>query len=120
MVRIGTVELINKAETEEKNYNWEVAAELYEQVAKGYLDKKNQIDAAKAYDKFGEICIRTVRASETKVDYVKWCERSAEAFNSAERLFKKENEELLSKECKAKALSTISYIVTSTDDAGTS
>jgi len=117
LVRISLVELLNKAETEEKNYNWEEAAELYEQVAKGYLDKKNLIDAAKAYDKFGEICIRTVRASESKADYVKWRDRSVKAFNSAERLFKQENEKLLSMECKAKALSTISYVVTSIEDA---
>ena len=117
MVRISEVELLNKAETEEKNYNWEDAAKLYEEVAKAYLDKNMIIDAAKAYNKFGEICVRTVRAAETKVDYVKWRDKSAEAFSNAERLFKQENEVLLSMECKAKALSTISYVVTSTEDA---
>ncbi len=117
MVRISEVELLNKAETEEKNYNWEEAAVLYEQVAKAYLDKNMLIDAAIAYNKFGEICVRTIRASKTKADYVKWRDRSAEAFGSAENLFKQGNEGLLSMECKAKALSTISYVVTSTEDA---
>ena len=117
MVRISELELLNKAETEEKNLNWEEAARLYEQVAKAYLDKNMIMDAANAYNKFGEICVRTVRASETKADYAKWRDISVEAFSSAEHLFKQENEELLSIECKAKALSTITYVVTSTENA---
>ncbi len=72
MVRISEVELLNKAETEEKNYNWEEAAKLYEQTAKLFLDKHLFEDAAKVYTKFGEICLRVVRASQTKEDYLNW------------------------------------------------
>ena len=117
MVRIDEIELLNKADIEEKNYNWEEAAEFYEQVAKAYFDKKLLLDAAKAYNKFGEVCLRTVRASETKVDYVKWRDKSIKAYRTGEQLFKQMGEELLSMECKAKAISTISYVVTSPDDA---
>jgi len=46
LVKIGELELLNKAEMEEKIYNWEEAAVLYEQVAKAYLDKNMLIDAA--------------------------------------------------------------------------
>ncbi|TES97244.1 MAG: hypothetical protein E3J90_07015, partial [Promethearchaeota archaeon] len=111
MVRIDEIELLNRAEIEKNNYNWEEAAAFYEQVAKAYFDKNMLLDAAKAYNIFGEICIRTVRASETKVDYVKWRDKSVKAYRIGEQLFKQMGEELLSMECKAKALSTISYVV---------
>ena len=52
MVRISEVELLNKAEIEEKYYNWEDAAKLYEQAAKLFLDKKMFEDAAKEVDLF--------------------------------------------------------------------
>lgn len=113
MVRIGTVELLNKAEAEEKYYNWEDAAKLYEQAAKLFLDKKMLEDAAKVYTKFGDICLRVVRASKTKEDYLNWNEQSVRAFHKAENYFIQTNDKLLSMECKAKAFNAMGYTITS-------
>ncbi len=113
MVRIGEVELLNKAETEEKNYNWEDAAKLYEQAAKLFLDKKLFEDAAKVYTKFGDTCLRVVRASKTKEDYLNWNEQSVKAFHKAENYFIQTDDKLLSTECKAKALNATGYTITS-------
>ena len=113
MAKINEAELLDLAKTEEKNYNWKEAAGLYEQVAKAYLDKNMLIDAAKAYNKFGEICVRTVRASDTKADYLNWDEQAVKAFLKAESLFNQTNDKLLSMECKAKALNAMGYTITS-------
>jgi len=113
LVRIGTVELLNKAEAEEKYYNWEDAAKLYEQVAKLFLDKKMFQDAAKVYTKFGDICLRVVRASKTKEDYLNWNEQSVKAYHKAENFYIQTNDKLLSMECKAKALNATGNIITS-------
>ena len=96
--------LIREAKIEEKNYNWEKAAGLYEQVAKSFLEKDLLEDAAKIYDKLGLICLRAVFASETKEHYLNWNEQAVKAFHMAESIFDRTNDKSLSMECKAKAL----------------
>ncbi len=61
--------LLENVEIEIKKYNWEEAAKLYEQSAKEFLDKKKLEDAANNYAKFGDTCLRAVKASKTKEDY---------------------------------------------------
>ena len=109
--------LIKEAEIEERNYNWEKAAGLYEQVAKSFLEKNLLKDAAKIYDKLGFICFRAVFASETKEDYLNWNEQSVKAFQMAESLFDQTNDNLLSMECKAKALAQMCFVITSIEEA---
>lgn len=113
LVSIDELELLNKAETEERYYNWEEAAELYEQAAKFFLDNKMFHDAGKVYTKFGDICLRVVRASKTKEDYLNWNTQSIKAYNKAENLYIQTNDKLLSMECKAKALNAMGYTITS-------
>ena len=55
MVGISQIELLNKAEAEEKNYNWEQAAKFYEQAARVVLDQNKLKNAAKIYNKLGDI-----------------------------------------------------------------
>ncbi|MFX0105632.1 MAG: hypothetical protein ACFE75_09085, partial [Candidatus Hodarchaeota archaeon] len=117
MVRITQTELIKEAEAEERNYNWETAADLYEQVAKSFLEKDLLQDAAKIYDKLGDICQRAVYASEIKEDYLNWNEQSVKAFHKAESLFDQTNDNLLSMECKAKALAQMCFVITSIEEA---
>ena len=109
MVKINPAELLLKAETEEKNYNWAKAAELYEQIAKEHLEQKAIHEAARTYNKFGDISLRAVLGSETKEDLLYWKEQSVKAFNKAENLFTQLNEELLSKDCKAKTFNVICF-----------
>ncbi|MHA2266912.1 MAG: carbon-nitrogen hydrolase family protein [Promethearchaeota archaeon] len=113
MVKIELRELLNRAEAEEKNYNWGEAAELYEQVAKLFLDENKLEDAARVYAKFGDNSLRAVRASKTKEDYLNWSGQSVKAFHKAENYFIQTNDKLLSLECKAKALNAMGYTITS-------
>lgn len=115
MVNINTVELLEKAGIEEKNYNWAKAAEFYEEAAKEHLDQKELNEAAKVYNIFGHTCIRAIMGSETKEELLYWKEQTVKAFNKAETLFMQLNNELLSKECKAKTLFVVSYCPSSID-----
>ncbi len=109
--------LIEEAKIEERNYNWEKAADLYEQVAKLFLEKNLLQDAAKIYNKLGFVCFRAVYASEIKEDYLNWNEQSVKAFHMAESLFDQTNDKLLSMECKAKALAQSCVVITSIEEA---
>ena len=109
MVKIDVTELLVKAETEEKNYNWEEAARFYELAAKEYLEKKVLNEAARIYYKFGDISLRAVMGSETKEALLHWKDQSVKAFNKAESLFIQLNDELLSMECKAKVFNALGY-----------
>ncbi|NVM34744.1 MAG: hypothetical protein HWN81_04050 [Candidatus Lokiarchaeota archaeon] len=109
--------LIKKAKIEERNYNWEKAANLYEQVAKSFLEKNLLQDAAKIYDKLGFVCHRAVLASEIKKDYLNWNKQSVKAYHKAESLFDQTNEKSLSMECKAKALAQTALVITSIEEA---
>ncbi|MCK4380627.1 MAG: hypothetical protein KAW51_05755, partial [Candidatus Lokiarchaeota archaeon] len=109
--------LIKEAKIEEKNYNWEKAANLYEKVAKSFLEKNLLQDAAKIYNKLGDICLRAILASEIREDYLNWNEQSVKAFHKAESLFNQNNNKLLSMECKARALALTGLVITSIEEA---
>ncbi|MFX1570953.1 MAG: hypothetical protein ACFFCV_21650, partial [Promethearchaeota archaeon] len=109
--------LIEEAKIEERNYNWEKAADLYEQVIKSFLEENLLHKSAKIYDKLGFICLRAVYASETKEHYLNWNEQAVMAFQKAESLFDQTNEKLLSMECKAKALAQSCFVITSLEEA---
>jgi len=108
--------LLEKAEIEEKYYNWEKSAKLYEKVAKSFLETDLLHDAAKIYDKLGFICFRAVYASRTKEDYLNWNEQSIKAYQKAESLFNQLNNDFLSMECKAKALAQTGLVITSIEE----
>jgi len=117
MVKIDDAELLAKAETEERNYNWEKAANLYEQIAKSFLEKNLLQDAAKICNKLGDICLHAIYASETKEDYLNWNEQAVKAFRKAESLFIKTNYKLLGLECKARAIALTGFVITSIEEA---
>jgi len=117
MFEKAEIDLLDRAESEEKNYKWEKAAELYEKVAEILKKEKNLENAAKIYTKLGNIYNRAIWASDTKEDYINWDEQAVKAFHNAESLFNQTNNKLLSMECKAKALSVMSLVITSTEEA---
>ncbi|MFX1311326.1 MAG: nitrilase-related carbon-nitrogen hydrolase [Promethearchaeota archaeon] len=108
--------LLEKALMEENTYNWKEAARLYEQIAKSYFDKDDKKKAAEFYDKLGYIYFRAVYASEIKEDYLNWNEQSIKAFHKAESLFDQTNDNLLSMECKAKALAQGCFVIRSIEE----
>ena len=65
MVRIAQTEFINEAEAEEKNFNWQKAASLYEQVAKAFLDKNLLEKGAKYYKKLGYAYAKASHTADT-------------------------------------------------------
>ena len=103
MIEDTEVSLMSRATIEEKNYQWEKAAKLYEQVADLFFKKKKLEDAANFFTKAGDIYLRAVTASETKDEYINRNNLSVEAFQKAENLYKKNNNELLCLECRVKA-----------------
>ncbi|MFX1596410.1 MAG: hypothetical protein ACFFBK_10160, partial [Promethearchaeota archaeon] len=109
--------LIKEAKIEERNYNWEKAADLYEQAAKIYLEREKLKDAANIYIKLGDICIRAIYASEIKECYLNWNKQAFKAFRKAESLFIQTNDKLLSDECEARALSVTGFVITSVEEA---
>ena len=80
MTKTDRVELLEEATTEERNYNWQKAADLYEQLAQVYLGRRLSNEAANLYVKLGDIYIRAVLASETKEEYLKYKKHSIKAY----------------------------------------
>jgi len=103
------ISLLERGEIEEKSYKWGKSAELYEQAAKALVEKKLLEDAAKIYNKSGDIYFRAVSASETKEKFLERKKNSIEAYHKAENLFKQIDNELLSLECEAKALFALGF-----------
>lgn len=116
MIGIDQAGLLENAKIEEKNCNWSYAVDLYEQVVKSYLDKKMLEDAANLYNRIGELCFRALLASRTKEEYLSWIKHTIKVYYNAEDLFKQIDNELLSLECKAKALFINGWAVTSIEE----
>jgi len=117
MIEETEISILDRADIEEKHYQWEKAAELYEQAAGMFIEKNELENAAKIYNKLGDIYIRAIWASDTKESYLNWDEQAVKAFHNAESLFNQTNDKLLSMECKAKALNSMSMVITSIEQA---
>ncbi|MFX1429097.1 MAG: nitrilase-related carbon-nitrogen hydrolase [Promethearchaeota archaeon] len=87
MVRITQIELINEAEAEEKNYNWQKAASIYEQVAKSFLDKNLLEKAAKYYKKLGYAYEKASHTADTSEDFKNMSNLANNAYKNALNLF---------------------------------
>ncbi|MFX1522564.1 MAG: carbon-nitrogen hydrolase family protein [Promethearchaeota archaeon] len=108
---IGNIKekVLSDALKEEKAYNWVEAAKLYEKIAKS-------VQNGKYFDKLGDIYIRLIMASNTKDEYVHWGNQAVKAYYKAENLFNQTNDKLLAMKCKAKALNTRGYMITSIEE----
>ncbi len=81
--------LLERAEVEEKAYNWVKAANLYEQIAKSYLDKSLVEKAAKFYDKVGYYYFLASDQVDTAMKYKELIRKSSNAFKKANDLFRR-------------------------------
>ncbi|MHA2182555.1 MAG: hypothetical protein ACXAAH_14130, partial [Promethearchaeota archaeon] len=94
------LELIERARNEEKAYNWQKAAKVYERVAKSYMDK-NLIDkAADAYKKLGQTYYLASETVDSNEGYIGNIKHAIDAFTKSRDLFKQisnRSEELESK-----------------------
>jgi len=98
------LELIEKAEFEESNYNWKNAAEIYKKIADNYFKTKNKIKAADTYKKLGYIYSLCVDSSNTSQEYIKYNELRIDVFGKAVEIYRKLNFNPSSLECKAEQL----------------
>lgn len=105
MVRIAQTELINEAEAEEKNFNWQRAASLYEQVAKAFLDKKLLEKAANCYKKLGYVYVKASHTGDTSEEFKNISNLAIEAYKNALNLFSQINKIPENIECEAEIIS---------------
>jgi predicted amidohydrolase len=111
------LELIERARNEEKAYNWQKAAKVYERVAKSYMDK-NLIDkAADAYKELGQTYYLASEAVDTNEEYIGNIKHAIDAFTKSRDLFKQNgnrSEELESKAevlfCQGHISNSLSYM----------
>ena len=79
--------LLEKAEVEEKAYNWGEAVKLYEQAVKSFLDKNVIEKAAKTYKKLGYANARAANTADSSEVYLESIKYTINSFNKAANLF---------------------------------
>ncbi|MHA2431018.1 MAG: hypothetical protein ACXACC_08295 [Promethearchaeota archaeon] len=82
------LDVIERARNEEKAYNWQEAARVYERVAKSYKDKKMINKAADAYKKLGQTYNLASEAADTNEEYIGNIKHAMKDFIKASDLFK--------------------------------
>jgi len=101
---MNDLELIEKAELEESNYNWEVAAEIYRVIADYYFKTKNKIKVADTYKKLGYIYSLCADSSDNSQEYIKYNELRINAYGKAVEIYRKLKYNPSSLECEAEQL----------------
>jgi predicted amidohydrolase len=95
--------LLERAEVEEKGYNWVEAARLYDEAAKSFLGKKMVEEAAGAYKKLGYAYARAAGTAGTAEEYVELNKRAVKAYKEADNLFGQSGNRPEELECEAEA-----------------
>jgi len=96
-----TSNLLERARVEEKNYNWRRAAEIYEEVAKKFLDQNKIQKAAKYYKMLGFVNSRAADTVDTPEEYKKTINITIKSYETAKDFFKQANNKAEILECKA-------------------
>ncbi|MFW9943037.1 MAG: carbon-nitrogen hydrolase family protein [Candidatus Thorarchaeota archaeon] len=110
-------ELLEKAQIEENSYNWSDAVEVYEQVAKAYLDKEKVDDVANAYKALGRLYFLISETVDTKAEFIDNIKQGIENYHKAAKLFKQNEFKAEELECKAAAMWAKGFIASSINDA---
>ena len=87
MVKIEEAEILLKADEEEKNYNYEEATGLYEQVAKSFLTRNLVENAALTYKKLGSVYSYALETAKTSDVFINNCKNGIKAYEMAKKLF---------------------------------
>ena len=102
MMMVENVEaLLEKAEQEEKAYNWVEAAMIYEKVVNYFLNEKNIKKAAEIYYKLGIACYRAADTIDTIEERGELIKNSINAFEEATNLYKQSGNKPEELECNA-------------------
>ena len=108
--------LLERAEGEEKAYNWGEAANLYKQAAKTLLDKKRMEEAAEVYYKTGFAYYRAADTVETAEEHTEVIKNSVKALKEAVNLYSQTQSKAKGLECEALALSISTFIMSSVSE----
>ncbi|MFX1499715.1 MAG: nitrilase-related carbon-nitrogen hydrolase [Promethearchaeota archaeon] len=109
--------LQNKAQEEEKNYNWIEAIVLYEKAVKLYLEDKIIKKAANSYKRMGYSHVRAADTAETAEEYLNHINCAIKAYNNASKLFKQLGNRSAEIECEAEIYFTSGLLATSDGEA---
>ncbi|KKM93673.1 hypothetical protein LCGC14_1206040, partial [marine sediment metagenome] len=93
--------LLEKARIEEKNYNFEEAAELYEQAAEIFLNKNLKKEAAKTFNQLGLVYLYALETAKTSETFISNCKNGIKAYEIAKKLFNQVGYRLNVLECEA-------------------
>jgi len=106
-------DLLDKAEAEEKAYNWVEAANLYEPIIKFYLDSGLIRKAAKTHKKLGYAIEEAAFTVDTAEKFTEFHNMAIYAYKKAMNLFNKTGNQPEELECKALALNISGLIADS-------
>jgi len=97
-------DLLERAEGEEKEYNWTEAVKLYESAVSSFVDKNMIKRAAETYKKLGYAYEEAAHTVDTTEKFIEFKNSSANAFTEATNMFKKIQNKPEELECEALAL----------------
>ncbi|MFX0034152.1 MAG: nitrilase-related carbon-nitrogen hydrolase [Candidatus Hermodarchaeota archaeon] len=101
MVRITQVELLNRAEAEEKKYNLKEAIRLYKQVLENFIDKDDLIKVAQINEKIGNIYVLATLTADTEKELTEMIDDAVEAYDKAIKIYTEMNNKVKVLECMA-------------------
>ncbi len=111
--------LLDRANLEERNYNWIEAAKLYEKIAKSFLNKEMLENAAKVYKKLGYVNIQASETVDTSDEYKEQKRFAMIAYEKAVNLFRQIKNRSQELECEAEKLNILGVISDSIFEAKT-
>ncbi|MFX0034154.1 MAG: hypothetical protein ACFE9I_00760 [Candidatus Hermodarchaeota archaeon] len=81
--------LLEIARNEEKNYNLEKAAKLYEEAAESFLNRNLMEKAAKAFSQLGGVYSKALETAISSETFFSTCKNGIKAFEMAKKLYKR-------------------------------
>lgn len=93
--------LLEKAQIQEKEYNFFESARLYEKVGKSFLDSSLIEEAAKYFHKAGLVSIDAIETVESSEEFIENIERGIKDYTLAKELFLRFKRRSLALECEA-------------------
>ena len=109
----GGEKLLEKAQEEERIYNWIEAANLYTRAINLYLDKKLVERAAENYKNLGYAHSRAADTVDSVEEYINQIKCAVKAYKKAMNLFQQLGNRSMELECEAEIFFTIGFLATS-------
>ncbi|MFX1409738.1 MAG: hypothetical protein ACFFA6_05265, partial [Promethearchaeota archaeon] len=108
--------ILEKAQLEEKNYNWMEAVNLYKEAANFFLENEMLDKSSYAYKKQGFLYIMISETVDSATDLINQCKNAINAYNKAIELFNQIGSIEEELECKGEKLYTQIFISKSIEE----